>query len=117
MNPRDIVDRIRSGPAQLMLDEPLRFRRRTRSNPCHFNDFLEALQSSETIRDVSCFSQLVSDITEDEWVRLLKTIGRIRNLNIFRFDFEPGASPDFHLQAVADAVNSAHSLLKIVIGL
>jgi hypothetical protein len=117
MNPREIVDRIRSGPAQLTLDEPLRFRRRTRSNPCDFNDFLEALQSSETIRDVSCFSQLALDITEDEWVRLVKTIGRIRNINILRFDLEIG-SGDFHpFQAVADAVNSAHSLLKIVVGL
>jgi hypothetical protein len=49
MNPRELVDHILSGPAKLMLDEPLRFRRRTRSNPCDFNEFLEALRSVETI--------------------------------------------------------------------
>jgi hypothetical protein len=45
MNPRELVDRIRSGPAELLLEEPLRFRRRTRSNSCDFNEFLQALQS------------------------------------------------------------------------
>jgi hypothetical protein len=49
MNPRELVDHIRNGPAKLVLDEPLRFRRRTRSNPCDFNEFIQALQSSETI--------------------------------------------------------------------
>jgi hypothetical protein len=38
MNPRELVDHIRSGPTELVLREPLRFRRRTRSNPCDFND-------------------------------------------------------------------------------
>jgi hypothetical protein len=28
MNPRELVDHIRSGPAKLMLNDPLRFRRR-----------------------------------------------------------------------------------------
>jgi hypothetical protein len=43
MNPRELVDHIRSGPAWLVLilGIPLRFRRRTRSNPCDFNEFLE----------------------------------------------------------------------------
>jgi hypothetical protein len=49
---------------RLELDEPVvRFRRRTRSNPCDFNEFLQALQSSETIRSALCTSQLVLDIT------------------------------------------------------
>jgi hypothetical protein len=50
MNPRELVDHIRSGPAELVLSKPLRFRRRTRSNPCDFSEFLQALQSTETIR-------------------------------------------------------------------
>jgi hypothetical protein len=50
MNPRELVDHIRSGPAELTLDTPLpRFRRRTRSNPYDFNEFLEALQSNKMI--------------------------------------------------------------------
>jgi hypothetical protein len=31
MNSRELVDHFRSGPAELVLDDPLRFRRRTRS--------------------------------------------------------------------------------------
>jgi hypothetical protein len=57
MNPRKLVDHIHSGPAELVLEIRLRFRRRTRSNPCDFNEFLQALRSSETIRDVECGSQ------------------------------------------------------------
>jgi hypothetical protein len=55
MNSRELVDRVRSGPTELVLDEPLRFRRRTcfngRFNPCDFDELLQALQSSKTIRD------------------------------------------------------------------
>jgi hypothetical protein len=110
MNPRELVDHIRSGPAVLVLEEPLRFRRRTRSNPCDFNEFLEALRSSETIRTVRCRSQHILGIREDEWVLLVKALGRIRDIQNLRFDLAPG-SRDFHpFQAVADAINSAHSL-------
>jgi hypothetical protein len=63
MNPREHV--IRSGPEELVLDKPLRFRRRTRSNPCDFSEFLQALQFSETIRTVRCKSQVRLNITED----------------------------------------------------
>jgi hypothetical protein len=80
MNPRELVDHIRSGPSELMLREPLRFRRRTRSNPCGFNEFLQALQASETIRDVDCYSHQRLGITEDEWVFLVKTIGRFKGI-------------------------------------
>jgi hypothetical protein len=80
MNPRELVDYIRSGPAELVLDEPLRFRRRTHSNPCDFNEFLRALQSSETIRTVECLSHTYLGISEDEWVLLVKTLGRIRDI-------------------------------------
>jgi hypothetical protein len=66
MNPRELVDHIRSGPAKLVLDEALRFRRRTRSNPCDLNEFLQALQSSETIRTVKCGSHRIMGIAEDE---------------------------------------------------
>jgi hypothetical protein len=62
MNPRELVDHIRSSPAKLVLEEPLRFRRRKRSNPCDFNEFLQALQSGETIRSVKCGSRLRLDI-------------------------------------------------------
>jgi hypothetical protein len=108
MNPRELVDHIHSGPARLVLDEALRFRRRTRSNPCDFNEFLEALQSSETIRDVQCRSQLRLSITEDEWVLLVKTLGSIKDLQRL-------VPHRFILQAVADAVNNARSLCKLAV--
>jgi hypothetical protein len=82
MNPRELVDHIRSGPAELVLDESLRFRRRMRSNQCDFNEFLEDLQSSEPIRAVTCKSQLHVSIPEDKWVLLVKTLGSIHNLSL-----------------------------------
>jgi hypothetical protein len=118
MNPRELVDHIRSGPAELVLDKPLRFRRRTRSNPCDFNEFLEALRSSETIRTIECDCFRNLDITEDEWVLLVKTLGKIRDIqHLDFFDCAPGFR-DFHpFQVVADAVNSAGSLRTLKIGL
>jgi hypothetical protein len=116
MNPRELVDHIRSGPAKLVLDEPLpRFRRRTRSNPCDFNEFLQALQTSETIREVRCASHRELDITEDEWVLLIKTLGNIKGIVNLALRCAAG-SRDFHpFQAVADGVNNAKSLCKLEI--
>jgi hypothetical protein len=113
MNARELVDHIRSGPEILNLDEPLRFRRRTRSNPCDFNEFLEALQSSKTIRDVRCRSQLRLSITEDEWILLVKTLGSIKDLQRLKFYCAPGSRRFRPFQAVADAVNNAQSLCRL----
>jgi hypothetical protein len=114
MNPRELVDHILSGPAELMLDEPL-FCRRTRSSPCDFNEFLQALRSSETIRYARCNSHRRLRITEDEWVLLVKTLGKIKGIQDLRFtcSYSPR---DFHpLQAVTYAVKNAHSLLELVV--
>jgi hypothetical protein len=113
MNPRELVDHIRSGPSLLALDEPLRFRRRTRSNPCDFNEFLQALQSSETIRQVRCSSQQTLGITEDEWVLLVRTIGRIRDIHNLWFCCRFGSRVFRPFLAFADAVRSAQSLYKL----
>jgi hypothetical protein len=116
MNPRELVNHIRSGPAELDLHEPLRFRRRTRSNRCDFNEFLQALQSSETIRAVDCKSQLQLGISEDEWVLLVKTIGTIKDIQYLKVQHCRAGSRDFHpFQAVAEAVHSAHSLHTLVV--
>jgi hypothetical protein len=115
MNPRELVDYIRSGPAKVVLDEPLRFRRRTRSNPCDFNEFLQALQSSKTIRTVDCESYQELGISDDEWFPLVMTVGRIKDIQRLEFWCRPG-SRDFHpFQAVAQAVNNAQSLCKLVL--
>jgi hypothetical protein len=115
MNSRELVDRIRSGPTELVLDKPLRFP--PRSNPYDFNEFLQALESSETIRAVTCKSQSQLSITEDEWVLLVKTLGSIRDIDALRLYCSSG-SRDFHpFQAVADAVNNAHSCCKLTVGL
>jgi hypothetical protein len=114
MNPRELVDHIRSGPAELVLDEPLRFRRRTRSNPCDFNEFIQALQSTETIREVICCSQLTLDIKEDQWALLVKTLGRIKGIRSLTFEINGSDSRDFHpFQVVAEAVNNARSLHEL----
>jgi hypothetical protein len=117
MNARELVDYIRNGPAKLALDKPLpRFRRRTRSNPCDFNEFLQALQSSETIRDVTCSSHRKLNISEDEWVLLLKALGNIKDIQ--RLEFHRLGSQNFHpFQAVADFVNKAQSLCDLSIDL
>jgi hypothetical protein len=115
MNTRERMDHIHSGPAELKLDEPLRFRRRARSNPCDFNDFLEALRSSETIRTVECGSHRELGISEDEWVLLVKTLGSIKGIEDLELHCISG-SRDFHsFQAVANALNNAQSLRKLEI--
>jgi hypothetical protein len=87
-----------------------------RSNhPCDFNEFLEALQSNETIRDVQCRSQLRLSITEDEWVLLVKTLGNIKDLERLEFFCTPGSRRFHPFQAVADAVNNAGSLCKLAV--
>jgi hypothetical protein len=117
MNPRELVDQIHSGPAELVLSKPLRFHHQTCSNPCDFNEFLQALRSSQTIRTVTCKTQLTFDlgISEDEWVLLVKTIGSIKGIEHLQLWCAPG-SRDFHpFQAAAEAVNNAHSLCKLSI--
>jgi hypothetical protein len=113
MNLRELVDYIHSGPANLMLDKPLRFHPRTPSNPSEFNELLQALQSSETIRRVTCRSQVLFRITEYQWVLLVQALGRIHDIQYLEFSCTPG-SRDFHpFQAVADAVTNAQSLLHL----
>jgi hypothetical protein len=107
MNSRELCDRIRSGPAELVIDEALRFRRRTRSNPCTFSEFLEALQSSETIRTVECRSHRTLGITEDEWALLIKTLGIIKDVeDLLKLPCTHG-SRDFHpFQTGGDALQT-----------
>jgi hypothetical protein len=116
INSLELLDQIHSGPAALVLDKPLRFS--PRSSPlCDFNEFLQALQSSETIRNVTCKSQQTLGITENEWVLLVKTIGRIADIQILQFYCTHGTR-DFHpFQAVADAVNNARSLRNLAVDL
>jgi hypothetical protein len=117
MNPRELVDHIRSGSVKLVLDDALRFRRRTRSNPCDFNEFLEALQSNGTIRDVTCYSHQKLNISEDEWVLLVKILGRIKGIQRLTFYCTAGTRDFDPFQAVAEAANSAHSLCRLGLSL
>jgi hypothetical protein len=119
MNPRELVDHIQSGPAELVLDKPLRFRRRTRTNSCGFNEFLQALQTSETIRTVNCESYQELGISKDAWVLLVKMLGSIKDIQQFELEIFCAAGSRYFdpFQAVADAVNNAKSLRKLVIGL
>jgi hypothetical protein len=117
MNPRELVDHIRSGPAALVLLKALRFRRRARSNPCDFTEFLQVLQSSETIRSVQCGSQLHLGISEDEWVLLVQTLWRIKDIQNLTMHCSAGSRDFHHFQVVADGVNNAHSLRELRIGI
>jgi hypothetical protein len=116
MNPRELVDHIRSGPEDLGLNEPLRFRRRTRSNPCDFNEFIQALEASDTIRTVECLPHRELGITEDEWVRVIKTLGSIKEIHHLEVCCQPGSRGFHPFQAIADAVNNAPSLFELKIG-
>jgi hypothetical protein len=109
---RELTDHIRSGPSELILNMPLRFHRRS-----DFNDFLQALQTSETIPHVRCASHLQLDIAEDDWVLLVETLGIIRDIENLEFHIEFG-SRDFHpFQTIADAVNNAQSLYAVALAL
>jgi hypothetical protein len=116
MNPRELVDHIRSGPVDLGLNEPLRFRRRTRSNPCDFSEFIQVLQASETIRTVECLTHQKLGITEDEWVLLIKTLGSVKNIHHLEICCHPGSRSFRPFQAIADAVKNARSLFELKIG-
>jgi hypothetical protein len=118
MNPRELVNHVRSGPEKLVLDTPLpRFRRRTRSNPCDFNEFLEALQSSETIRMAMCRDHHLLGISEDEWVLLVKRLGSIKGIQRLTFYCTPGSCHFHPFRAVADAVHNAQLLYNLAISL
>lgn len=54
---------------------------------------------------------------EGEWVLLVKTIGRIRDIDNLWFCCRVGSRDFDSYQAVADAVNSAHSLRKLVLNI
>jgi hypothetical protein len=113
MNPSGLVDHIRSGPEELLLDKPLRFRRRMRSNPCDFNEFLQALRASETIRTVDCGPHTELEITEDKWELLVKTLGRIKHIEHLELCSRAGYQDFRPFQAIADAIKIAHSLCKL----
>jgi hypothetical protein len=116
MNSFELLDHIRSGPAKLVLKRLPRFPER--STPlCDFNELLQALQSSETIRNVTCKSQPELVITEAEWVLLVNTIGRIRNIQNLTFSCSAGFRDFRPFQAFADAVNNARSLRELKIDL
>jgi hypothetical protein len=121
MDSRELVDQIRSGPAELVLDKPIHFRRRRcfngRFNPCDFDKFLQALQSSETIRTFYCGSHRELGISEDEWVLLVKALGRIRDIQTLCLCCRAGSRDLCPFQAFADALKNARSLHKLKIHL
>jgi hypothetical protein len=89
MNPRELADPFRSGPAESVRDKPIRFR---------------------------CYPHQELGITEGAWVHFVKTLGNIRGVQHLIFVCKPG-SRNFHpFEAIASAVANAKSLtyLKIV---
>lgn len=86
MTPIELVQRISGGTKELVLDQPLlRLNiRRTRSNPCHFDDFLSALGSNVTLESVECATHTDLGISKTRWASLVRTIGAIRNLQCLK---------------------------------
>jgi hypothetical protein len=116
MSARELVDHIRSGPTSLLLDCKLRFRRRSGdTNPCNFNELIQALRCNETIREVGVVSRLEIGIAKKQWVRLVKTIGSMKGIKYLILNCEPGSHDFDTFQAVADAINNAHSLIELVL--
>lgn len=105
--PQEVMDHIESGPENINFNYPLRFRRRTRSNPYSFDDFLQALRSSRTIRSVECHNHEGLGITESKWCRLVQTFSSIRGLTELVVAWQHGSLHFHPLQAIADAVDSA----------
>jgi hypothetical protein len=89
MNPRELADHIRSGPAKLVHDKPVRFR---------------------------CYPHQELGITEHEWVLFVKALGNIKGIQQLIFVCKPGSRDFYPFQAIAEAVNNAQSLtyLKVV---
>jgi hypothetical protein len=112
MNLRELIDHVCSGPADLVLDKPFCMSH----THALFKVFLRALQCNETIRTAECRSHLEVGLTEDKWVLLVTTLGSIRGIEHLKFNCRSG-SCDFHpFRAIANAVNNAHSLCKLSIG-
>jgi hypothetical protein len=116
MKPYELFDLIRlNNPNELELKHTLRFRRRSRSNPCSFDDLIQALRSNESIRTVRCQGNVSLGITQEEWFLFVQTLGTIpalRQLSFLGQDV-PNVPP---VQAVADAVGSARLLRTFQIG-
>jgi hypothetical protein len=116
LSPRGVVDYILSGPAKIEFMMPICFSNQTHSNPCDFNDLLQALRSNVTIRQVKCYMCQNMGFTEDEWVLLVQTLGCIAGIQNMCFIIDH-VSYYYSFQAISDAVNSAHSLHTLSISL
>ena len=113
-----------SGNGVVVLEDIIRFRRRTRSHPTTFEDFLQALKTNTTnttttttgnaqaqrqeqqqqiITKLICHGQLSFGLTQDEWTRTIGTFGEMPYLQdlIFRGEKAPNVIP---LAALARAL-------------
>jgi hypothetical protein len=112
MQPQMLLDYIRGNPDELKLFETIRFRRRTRSNPCDFNDILQALKANSSIQTIICSRFFVSGISSAEWFRFVQTLGRIVSLEELYFV----CNSQVPALALADAISTSRSLRKLFFG-
>jgi hypothetical protein len=119
MNSCDLVDYVRSGPVELKLFSELPFGRRNHVllDQVEFSNFLRALKSSETIRAATCVGFRSLSITQEQWVRLVNTLGSIQDIQQLQLVCQQGSRDFFPVSAVASAVKNAQSLrqLKVVV--
>jgi hypothetical protein len=83
MNPRELVDHIRNGPAELVLDEPL-VSAVERSNPCDFNEFCKHCSLVET-PELRCVVAPVIGYHRRRVGLLVQALGSIKVLKLYRF--------------------------------
>lgn len=112
MQPQTLLDTIRGTPIELKLFETIRFRRRTRSNPCDFNMILQALKVNKSITVLICSRHFMSGITSDEWFRFLQNLGSIQNLTELYFV----CNSRVPVMAILHAVSTSRSLRKLLFG-
>jgi hypothetical protein len=82
-------------------------------NPCDFSEFLHALRTNEKIRTAECVSHGILGIAEDEWVLLIKALRSIKGIQHLETSCISGSRDFRSFQAIADAVNSTHSLREL----
>ena len=103
MTPNELLQEVSGDSEELDLYEPVRFRRRTRSNPqCSFNEFLHALKTNETIERIHCHTVFIESISADEWIRLIQVMRSLKRLEALCFH----CSSRVPMMALAEAVRN-----------
>lgn len=120
ISPAVLQERVRAcdgvgSEGVLRLDAIVRFRRRTRSNPVSFQDFLQSLRDTKGIRTVFCYPSMFLGIRQDEWHQIVCTFGQLENLSSLNFTFGYGGFIAISASALAETLERTSSIKKLVL--